>query len=119
MHWNRGGLFTFPVFKEAEINEWVYFLKSEEIKDEFKAKGLKQAKEQLDIMKLPEDERKAFDRYVDDLHYQASMVESSYGVGRLEGIKKGVKKVALNLLDVIDDATIAKKQGFLWKRSKG
>jgi len=101
------------------LDEWIYFLKNEEIKDEFKAKGLKQAKEQLDIMKLPEDERKAFDRYVNDLHYQASMVESSYGVGKLEGIKEGkkegikegVKKVALNLLDVMDDATIAKKTG--------
>ncbi len=109
------------------LDEWIYFLKNEEIKDEFKAKGLKQAKEQLDIMKLPEDERKAFDRYVNDLHYQASMVESSYGVGKLEGIKEGieegikegVKKVALNLLDVMDDATIVKKQGFLWKTSKG
>ena len=101
------------------LDEWVYFLKHEEIKDEFQARGLKQAKEQLDIMKLPEDERKAFDRYTDDLHYQASMVESSYGIGKLkgrkegrkEGLKEGVKKVALNLLDILDDNAIAEKTG--------
>ena len=42
------------------LDEWIYFLKNEEIKDEFEAKGLKQAKKQLDIMKLPEAERRAF-----------------------------------------------------------
>ena len=109
------------------LDEWIYFLKHEEIKDEFQARGLKQAKEQLDIMKLPEDERKAFDRYTDDLHYQASMVESSYGMGKLkgrkegreegrkegldQGLKEGVKKVALNLLNILDDNAIAEKTG--------
>ncbi len=97
------------------LDEWIYFLKHEEIKDEFEARGLKQAKEQLDIMKLPEDERRAFDRYVDDLHYQASMVASSYGIGRLkgrkEGMREGIKKVALNLLEILDDRGISEKTG--------
>ena len=97
------------------LDEWIYFLKNEEIKDEFQAKGLEQAKEQLDIMKLPEDERRAFDRYAEDLHYQASMVESSYGVGRLKGREEGREEakleVAISLFDILDDATIARKTG--------
>ena len=32
------------------LDEWVYFLKNSEVKDEFRAKGLKQAGEVLDIM---------------------------------------------------------------------
>jgi hypothetical protein len=59
---------------KTTLDEWIYFLKHEEIKDEFKAQGLKQAREKLDILKLPEEERQAFERYVDDLHYQASML---------------------------------------------
>ena len=35
------------------LDEWIYFLKNEEIKDEFSAKGLRKAKEALDVMKLP------------------------------------------------------------------
>ncbi len=88
---------------------------SELLKEAVQARGLKQAKEKLDIMKLPEEERRAFDRYADDLHYQASMVDSSYGMGRLkgreEGIEEGIKKVAGSLLDVLDDATISNKTG--------
>ena len=34
------------------LDEWIYFLKNSEVKDEFKAKGLKEAGEVLDIMRL-------------------------------------------------------------------
>ena len=91
------------------LDEWVYFLKNEEIKDSFTAKGLKEAEEKLSIMKLPEDEQKAYEHYKDDLHYQASMFESSFGdgysegkaEGKAEGIVEGInqttKNIALNL----------------------
>ncbi|MEL6721806.1 MAG: Rpn family recombination-promoting nuclease/putative transposase [Pseudomonadota bacterium] len=74
------------------LDEWIYFLKNEEIKEDFKAKGLKKAKQALDILKLPEQERRAYERYQDDLHYQASMVESTYTAGINKGMKKGIKK---------------------------
>jgi len=71
------------------LDEWIYFLKNEEIKDEFSAQGLKKAKEVLDILKLSDADRQAYERYSDDLRYQASMVESSYGVGHMEGWQEG------------------------------
>jgi len=71
------------------LDEWIYFLKNEEIKDEFSARGLKEAKQKLDVMKLPDTERRAYQRYQDDLHYQASIVQSSYGIGKIEGRKEG------------------------------
>jgi len=74
------------------LDEWVYFLKNEEIKKSFTAKGLKEASEKLSIMKLPEEEQKAYEHYKDDLHYQASMFESSYGDGYYEGQVTGMEK---------------------------
>ncbi|MBF0545063.1 MAG: Rpn family recombination-promoting nuclease/putative transposase [Candidatus Riflebacteria bacterium] len=71
------------------LDEWIYFLKNEKIKSEFSAKGLKKAWEELDILKLSDEERRAYESYNDDLHYQASMVQSTYGVGKLEGLKEG------------------------------
>ena len=71
------------------LDEWIYFLKHGEIRDEFSARGLREAKDRLDIMKLPDGERQAYERYQDDLHYQASMVESSYGLGKLKGHEEG------------------------------
>ncbi|MDJ0837557.1 MAG: Rpn family recombination-promoting nuclease/putative transposase [Acidobacteriota bacterium] len=74
------------------LDEWIFFLKHEEIKDEFQARGLRSAKDKLDILKLSEEERKRYRRYLEDLSYQASMLLSTYGVGHLEGKKEGKKE---------------------------
>ncbi len=71
------------------LDEWVYFLKTGEIREEFSARGIKKAKEVLDLLQLPEAERRAYERYQEDLHFQASMVESTWGAGMLEGERKG------------------------------
>lgn len=69
------------------LDEWIYFLKNEEIK--------------LSIMALPEDEQKAYEHYKDDLRYQATMFESSFGdgynEGKAEGMNQTTKNIALNL----------------------
>jgi predicted transposase/invertase (TIGR01784 family) len=58
------------------LDEWIYFLKNSEVKDEFKAKGLKQAGEVLDFMRLPQDDQYSYNRYLDYLHYKASEILS-------------------------------------------
>ncbi|MCW5212036.1 Rpn family recombination-promoting nuclease/putative transposase [Desulfobulbus sp. TB] len=83
---------NFDDIAKNTLDEWIYFLKNEEIKNDFKAKGIKKAKEELDILKLSDEERRAYEKYQDDLHYQASMVESSYTVGMMKGIKQGIEQ---------------------------
>ncbi|OGV68223.1 MAG: hypothetical protein A3K19_32775 [Lentisphaerae bacterium RIFOXYB12_FULL_65_16] len=61
------------------LDQWVYFLKNEDIPGNFDAKGLREAKDTLDVMKLSETERHAYEAYQDDLHLQASLYEESYG----------------------------------------
>jgi len=76
---------NFDDVARTKLDEWIYFLKNEEIKDSFTAQGLKEAKQRLDLLKLPKAERRAYERYADELHYQASMVESSYTVPYQDG----------------------------------
>ena len=75
------------------LDEWIYFLKNEEIKDSFSAKGLKEAEEKLNVLKLPEDERRDYEHYQDNLHYQASMFESSFGDGYTEAMQSAALKL--------------------------
>jgi predicted transposase/invertase (TIGR01784 family) len=109
------------------LDEWIYFLKHEEIKEHFTAKGLQAAREKLDILKLPASERAAYERYVEDLHYQASMFQSSYGDGFKEGIKEGIQQgidqginqgrqaekqaIARSLIGILGVEVIAEKTG--------
>ena len=74
------------------LDQWIYFLKNEEVKKNFKAKGLKEAQEILSIMKLPEKEQKKYDRYLESLMDEDSWMLTYYEVPYEEGIKKGRKE---------------------------
>jgi predicted transposase/invertase (TIGR01784 family) len=67
------------------LDEWIYFLKNEEIKEDFHAKGLLEAKEKLDVMKLDPTEKAEYDRHIYELRREASLYESSYELGELKG----------------------------------
>lgn len=58
------------------LDEWIYFLKNSEIKDEFKAKGLAEAREKLKEINLSPEELRAYRRYLEQLHYEASIAET-------------------------------------------
>jgi predicted transposase/invertase (TIGR01784 family) len=94
------------------LDEWVYFLKNSEVKDEFKAKGLAEAKEVLDIMRLDKEQQYGYNRYLDYLHYKASEILSL----RLEAEDKVRQdrnvEVAKNFIVMgLDNITIAKGTG--------
>jgi predicted transposase/invertase (TIGR01784 family) len=55
-----------------KLDEWIYFFKNAEIKAEFSAKGLKEAGERLDEMKLNEKDAKEYKRYLKGLRDIAS-----------------------------------------------
>jgi predicted transposase/invertase (TIGR01784 family) len=73
------------------LDEWIYFLKNSEVKDEFKAKGLTEAKEVLDIMQLDQEQRYGYNRYMDYLHYKASEAYT-LKIETEEKIKEAVEK---------------------------
>jgi predicted transposase/invertase (TIGR01784 family) len=83
---------NFDDIAEDSLAEWVYFLKNGDIKDEFKAKGLEEAKEKLDVLKMGDAERADYERFEYNLHYQASMYQSTYISGQIEGKKEGMEE---------------------------
>ena len=65
--------------------------------DDFKAKGLKKAKETLDYLKMSDQEREHYEHYQTELHHQASLYESTFVIGYREGIADKKKKNQLKL----------------------
>ncbi len=70
------------------LDEWIYFLKNNEIKDNFKARGLKPAKEKLRIDKLSKEERLAFDNYIKNWRIKEAETDTAKYEGILEAEKK-------------------------------
>ena len=74
------------------LDEWIYFLKNEEIQDKFKAKGLEKAKEALDVMKLGDKDRAVYKRREENRLYKESLLYTAEKKGLEKGLKKGIKE---------------------------
>ena len=66
----------FDDYAKNSLDEWIYYLKNDEIKDEFKAKGLAEAKELLKLDKLSDKERLAYKRYWENQSLESSMLNT-------------------------------------------
>jgi predicted transposase/invertase (TIGR01784 family) len=55
------------------LDEWVYFLKNSEVKDSFKAKGLDKAREKLRYENLSDEEKRMYDRSVENRRIEISV----------------------------------------------
>jgi predicted transposase/invertase (TIGR01784 family) len=91
----------FDNFAKDRLDEWVYFLKNSEIRNEFDAKGLQKAAEELDILKLSKEDRAEYDSYIEDRRVAESSIKTSWiegkTEGKMEGIIEGKIEVARNL----------------------
>ena len=94
------------------LDEWMYFLKNESIKGNFHAKGLSEAKEKLDYLKLSPAEQQDYERFLGNLRLQESIVDSSFRSGKIEGKMEGVIEVAKKMLE--DENKINDIKSSLW-----
>jgi len=83
---------TFNDMAKDSLDEWIYYLKNNEILDNFSAKGLHEAKEVLLTDKMNKQEQEAYKQHLENLRYEKSMLISSRESGRIEGEQIGIEK---------------------------
>ena len=71
------------------LDEWINFLKTQEIKEGTTAKGLKEAKVKLNIMMLSEEEKKDYRGYLETWRDTESVIVDNYNKGRYDGREEG------------------------------
>ena len=92
---------------QDKLDEWIYFLKNGEVKEEFTAKGLSEAKERLDEMKLSKKERLAYEKYLDELREIASKNHTKDADAKKlieQGIEQGKREVQNRAIQMAIDA---------------
>jgi len=82
-----------------KLDEWIYFFKNAEIKNDFSAKGLKAAGERLVEMKLNEKDQKEYKKYLKHLREVASanyneMIDAQDLIN--QGVDKGILEERIN-----------------------
>ncbi|MBP5369492.1 MAG: Rpn family recombination-promoting nuclease/putative transposase [Bacteroidales bacterium] len=81
---------NFDQLATSSIEEWISFLKTGEIPDTYTAQGLPEAREILRVDNLNEEDRKAYNRYIEILRFNRSVMDSSRIEGRIEGMEMGM-----------------------------
>jgi predicted transposase/invertase (TIGR01784 family) len=74
------------------LDEWISFLKTGDIPDRPKAKGLPEAKESLLISRLSKEEQRAYDAHYEAVRYQRSTILTGLIEGHMEGRAEGLKE---------------------------
>lgn len=98
------------------LDEWIYYLKNNEIRNEFKAKGLDKVKEILNYDKLSEEEKNEYKRHIENLRYKASIIstmktEEEFRIHK-EGKVEGKIEIAINSIKLgLDVEMIVKITG--------
>jgi predicted transposase/invertase (TIGR01784 family) len=112
------------------LDEWIYFFKNSEVLDEFRAKGMSEVREKLNVMNLPDDERKRYDKFLENLHDEASYAETmkieaeeaAANAARKveEEFREDEKKgIALNLIKMnFPDEQVAQATGLIFEEVK-
>jgi len=67
------------------LDEWISFLKTQEIKEDTTAKGLKEAKEKLKYLHLTEEEKREYYWYIENWRDNEGMIVGNYNKGKYEG----------------------------------
>jgi len=113
---------------DDDLDEWIYSLKNSEVPLNFKARNIDKLREKLDVLHMNQKERRQYDNYLLRRASDEGVLKLKREEGREEGRKEGHKKgvvegeqkkataIARNLLDVLDDETIAKKTGLSVKQ---
>ena len=71
------------------LDEWIYYLKNNKIRDDFTAQGLEQARKTLAYDNLSEEEKREYERELKDRINHDSEINTAFTDGEIKGLKKG------------------------------
>ncbi|MCP4697100.1 MAG: hypothetical protein GY862_09655, partial [Gammaproteobacteria bacterium] len=79
---------------ENDLDEWIYMLKHETLRDDFHAPNIDKARKKLALLKMSPEERKRYERYMTNLAIERDVIETA----KAEGEKKGRMKERMEVL---------------------
>jgi len=76
------------------LDEWLSYLKDGYIDKNTTAPGLQEAREKLQYLKMSDEERRAYDRHLDNIMVQNDVLDTARDEGRAEGRAEGKLDIA-------------------------
>lgn len=80
---------NFDDIARDSLDEWIYYFKNNEVKEEFKARGLAEVKAQLQFDELSEQEQQAYEKHEKMLLSERGIISTARIEGKAEGRIEG------------------------------
>ena len=74
------------------LDEWIYYLKNNEIPDDFTAPGLNEVRKRLKYDKLSEQEKRDYEHHLGQTLYERNSISTAVRKGKAEGLAEGLAK---------------------------
>ncbi len=71
------------------LDQWVYLFKQSEVRGDFDAPGMASAREKLAYLKMGEDEKQRYQRFVENVRRELDIMSTAHQEGLEEGLEKG------------------------------
>mgnify|MGYP002622655736 CR=1 FL=1 len=71
------------------LDEWMRYLKDEYISPDTTVPGLKEARERLEYLRMPPEQQRAYEHYLDTLVRDTDVLKTQLLEARIEGLKEG------------------------------
>jgi len=79
----------FDLAAKDRLDEWIYYLRTGNIRDDFTAQGLDKAREILAFDNLTDAEKRQHDRMLDDRRIRDSQIRTAFSDGEFKGLAQG------------------------------
>ncbi len=79
---------NFDNVAKSSLDEWIYYLKNYDLKEDFHAKGIDRVRERLQYESLPKREQRAYDAY----RSNRSRLNNQIDTARLDGMAEGLEE---------------------------
>jgi predicted transposase/invertase (TIGR01784 family) len=82
----------YPDIVKEDIDEWIYMMKNNVVKDNFRSKNINVAAKKLKILNMSKTERLAYERYLMNSAIEKDVISTAMAEGEAKGVKKGRKE---------------------------
>jgi predicted transposase/invertase (TIGR01784 family) len=81
---------NFDDVAKDSLDEWIYYLKNNEVLDEFRAKGLEKVRQKLRLDSMDKIERRTYNSFIENQLIEESMFKDARLRGEYEGRQEGI-----------------------------
>jgi len=74
---------------QSPLDEWIYMLKHEQVRDDFHSRNINQARQKLSVLTMSEEERRRYEQYLMNVASERDIMQTAHNEGEKLGFEKG------------------------------